>query len=440
MISCSSAASIWKYRGTGSVRSRLRTEPRLGCSNVLMYGQDSPYSGLGCDYGRLRILAVGDSFMPAAIFQFARSGHSAKGIHSVEALDIDRSRAYDPPSGETQLREFEGSPEELVGAGRRHERLCWFTGLRLPAGRGCCGRAEVRRLRPRRTGEHRRGGFGRPRDSPDYDTGKNAVAVAELTIAFLIGLARRLREGETFMVGGGRLGSDFEGAYVSWGRSSMTACSGLWGTAMLGGTCPNALGRSDSASSSTTPMSRLMIPPSSRPRAWTICLPSPISCRCTHVRQPTRNLFDAEAFARVKPGAYLVNTARESLVDEDALDAALASGQLGGAALDVVSRSQGGRGAPAASPPERDLDPARWGCHAETLARGAQIVVGQHLRSSWTVRRSAPIFDGAELQPTTRKREQMAEVDGTTTKGLSSRDPTPVASTPSVARRRTTGA
>lgn len=50
----------------------------------------------------------------------------------------------------------------------------------------------------------------------------------------------------------------------------------------------------------------------------------------------TRHYLRAEHFARMKPGSILVNTARGGVIDQDALIAALRTGPIGGAALDVT--------------------------------------------------------------------------------------------------------
>lgn len=75
-----------------------------------------------------------------------------------------------------------------------------------------------------------------------------------------------------------------------------------------------------------------------------------ISLHCP-LDEATAKLVDSRFLAAMKPGALLINTARGGLVDEAALKQALVTGQLAGAALDVLS----------VEPPPADhplLDPA----------------------------------------------------------------------------------
>lgn len=60
----------------------------------------------------------------------------------------------------------------------------------------------------------------------------------------------------------------------------------------------------------------------------------------------TRHLLDAAAFAAMKPGMIVINTARGALIDEPALEAALEAGIVAGAGLDVAPAEPPPAGAP----------------------------------------------------------------------------------------------
>jgi (S)-sulfolactate dehydrogenase len=88
----------------------------------------------------------------------------------------------------------------------------------------------------------------------------------------------------------------------------------------------------------------------------------------------TRHLVDAARLARMKPDAILINTARGGVVDEAAVAAALKSGRLGGAALDVFEHEPLAAGSPLAGCPNLLLTPHIAGVTAESNARVSTLI------------------------------------------------------------------
>jgi len=101
-----------------------------------------------------------------------------------------------------------------------------------------------------------------------------------------------------------------------------------------------------------------------------------VVCTAVHNAE-TENLFDAAAFAAMKPAALFVNISRGKLVDEAALEAALVEGRLAGAALDV------GRDG------ENDLPSAR-------IARLPNVVATPHVGGMVPESRASQAMDTVE--------------------------------------------
>ena len=101
--------------------------------------------------------------------------------------------------------------------------------------------------------------------------------------------------------------------------------------------------------------------------------------------EETENLIDAKALAKMKKGSFLINVSRGNLVDEQALEAALKSGHLGGCAMDVGRAPDQMPMLPLAARPDVIATPHIAGLTVpaiehqsmETVAQAAEIAKGR---------------------------------------------------------------
>ena len=96
-----------------------------------------------------------------------------------------------------------------------------------------------------------------------------------------------------------------------------------------------------------------------------------------HVRlsEETRHLLGVDELRRMNPSAFLVNTARGGLIDEDALVDALDAGEIAGAALDVFETEPLPEDHPLLDREDVTLSPHTAGSTRDAVSNGSKIVV-----------------------------------------------------------------
>jgi len=327
----------------------------------------------------MKILVVGDSFVPVPVFERGLAG--LRGKHEIAYLQLDESHELVPVTpSECSIREFLGTPAQVAarvhdaeilvvhGAPVTDEVIAAAPELRLI----CCARGGPVNVDV---------AAASARQIPLVITpGKNAESVADQTLAFMIMLARGFPKAQRFLLEGGTFGeSAFEGARFL-GHDLIGHVLGLVGFGNVGSRVRRRavafgmrlvvydpyVGIGDLASTVQVSSLEDLLPQS--------------DFVSLHVRATaeTENLFGAAQFAAMKPGSYFLNTARESLVDEEALDAALSSGHLGGAALDVVRPRPHGEGPhPLLRHQNVVITPHIGGATHETLLRGVTMVADE---------------------------------------------------------------
>jgi len=328
----------------------------------------------------VRILAVGDPYMPLRYFREGFSDVEAQ--HTVDYIQIDPDRPFTPSTpSELTLAEYQGAPAEVA----EH-----MAGVEVLVVQGApvtdavlAASAELRLI-----GCARGGPVNIDVDAvsacglPLVNTpGKNAEAVADQTLAFLVMLARGFPKAQRFLDEGHQLKDNWEGAKFM-GSDLRRHTLGLVGYGNVG---HRVALRALSFGMRVIAFDPFLDVDTHDEVVLVETLDDLLAEAdfvSLHARATKENskLFDGATFEKMKPGAFFVNTARETLVDEDALDAALESGHVAGAALDVVQTGQEGGRHRLLRHENVVMTPHIGGATHETLLQGAEMIAAEIAR------------------------------------------------------------
>ncbi len=214
--------------------------------------------------------------------------------------------------------------------------------------------------------------------------GRNADAVADLTIALMVMLSRKMPGSFDFLKHGQVQSGDMAKmgeAYLKFqGKELWRKTIGLIGLGHVGACVAARLvrfGANVIFADPTVSAGEGALRGAKKASLEELLAASDIVSLHAPALEATRGMINREAFGRMKPGAFLVNTARASLVDEAALLEALTSGRIAGAALDVFPTEPPGTDDPIVSHPNVIATPHLGGNTIETAAHQGAIAVDQ---------------------------------------------------------------
>lgn len=208
--------------------------------------------------------------------------------------------------------------------------------------------------------------------------GANAVTVAEHAIFAAIALLRRFRE-----VDGALRSQGWEAgrAFADHGRELGGRVLGIVGFGQIGGALARIAGQGFGMRVVACTRRPDTLPAGVQAMALEgLMAQVDVLVLCCPLTDATRGMISAARLGAMKPGAILINVARGPVVDEGALLAALQSGHLGGAALDVFATQPLPRDHPLLALPNVVLTPHMAGITEDSMARIGQVVVAEVLR------------------------------------------------------------
>jgi phosphoglycerate dehydrogenase-like enzyme/ribulose-5-phosphate 4-epimerase/fuculose-1-phosphate aldolase/putative sterol carrier protein len=177
-----------------------------------------------------------------------------------------------------------------------------------------------------------------------FAPGRNAVAVADLAVGFMINLARKLPAATRFLeqedCTAGNMGKMGQAFGQFQGQELWRKTIGLVGLGAVG----RAVAKRLSGFETEILVADPFVTPEQAALAGCRLTDLDTLLRCSDfvslhaaVTPETSGMIGAEEFAKMKPGAFFINTARAALIDEQALVDALESNALAGAGLDTFA-------------------------------------------------------------------------------------------------------